>query len=302
MFKKYKTQLYNIGSVVGGSLFIWQIIKANKALVSEHLLAVVLNFSIILALFGFLVLNLVLAINWKVILDSIGYHLNLLNIITGYFVSFLPRYIPGSIWGYLSRSEWFYRDKKIPHSMTYLCSIIEVFVYLSVPILLLGEFFVFKKVTGIYSFIGLIIWWGLIRLIIKRIKLPNSVRINDFSRILSNLNFGKASLIASIATLYWILSGFVITLLGVLLFPYAINFSKWPLLTLAYSIAWVIGFLAPFIPAGMGVREIVLVQLLTNFVGLTQNQALIYSVVARVLTLTSEAIWVILGLVAKKYY
>ena len=52
--------------------------------------------------------------------------INLISTLRGYSLSFLPRYLPGSIWGYLSRSEWLTQQFSIPFKYSNAISVVEI--------------------------------------------------------------------------------------------------------------------------------------------------------------------------------
>ena len=55
-----------------------------------------------------------------------------------YSLSFLARYIPGSIWGYLSRSEWLLHDYQVSYASSNYGSILEVALAVSTGFCVLG--------------------------------------------------------------------------------------------------------------------------------------------------------------------
>ena len=43
---------------------------------------------------------------WQVIMAGMGIYVGRWHLAQGYMLPFLARYIPGSVWGYLGRSQW----------------------------------------------------------------------------------------------------------------------------------------------------------------------------------------------------
>ena len=62
---------------------------------------------------------------WGAIMASQGVVLRPAAIVQGYLLSFLPRYIPGSVWGYLSRNEWLARYHGVGYGVATLTSFME---------------------------------------------------------------------------------------------------------------------------------------------------------------------------------
>jgi uncharacterized membrane protein YbhN (UPF0104 family) len=77
--------------------------------------------------------------------------------------------------------------------------------------------------------------------------------------------------------------------------------SEWFSFSAFYSLAWVIGFLILFVPAGVGIREVVLTMLLFTKSGMTLSTANGVAVVMRLCVLLSEAIWVMSGFLLGKF-
>lgn len=69
--------------------------------------------------------------------------------------------------------------------------------------------------------------------------------------------------------------------------------------TLAYCTAWLGGFLVLFVPAGMGVREILFRLVLEQLMGISSDIALLVAVAARFISLLSEGVWLIVGILIK---
>jgi hypothetical protein len=66
--------------------------------------------------------------------------------------------------------------------------------------------------------------------------------------------------------------------------------------TSAGSLAWAIGFLIIFVPAGLGVREWSLGTLLVQFAALSPGQATLLAVVSRVGMIAAEVLVLLVGL------
>lgn len=73
-------------------------------------------------------------------------------------------------------------------------------------------------------------------------------------------------------------------------FPQALDL---PLVTAAFALSWLIGFLAPGAPAGLGVREGIMVVLLSGSAG--NEYLLVFVLLARLVTMLGDAINFLLG-------
>ncbi|WP_322509605.1 hypothetical protein, partial [Anaerolinea sp.] len=93
-----------LGLGIGLTIFLSQI---YQSILSISTLSIRMDWGWIIL--GFLAMFLLIALQifiWKQILNAMEIPLEYLQIAKGYTLSLIPRYIPGSVWGYLNRSEW----------------------------------------------------------------------------------------------------------------------------------------------------------------------------------------------------
>ncbi|GAP09499.1 hypothetical protein BECAL_00643 [Bellilinea caldifistulae] len=240
-------------------------------------------------------------LNWKLILSGLGIIIPLKETLKNFPRTFLPRYIPGSIWGYLSRGEWLLTNFNVSHKMNIYSSLLEVIIPLSASLFLLsGSFLKFNFL--LYLVLAVIIlfgFWLVFEFSRKRIfpRLGFSDEKNYFS-------FRRWLLGNFIFSVNWILMG-LMTLFLVTIFNNPNNqLSIWSVqnvwnATLAYCTAWLGGFLVLFVPAGMGVREILFRLVLEQLMGISSDIALLVAVAARFISLLSEGVWLIVGILIK---
>jgi uncharacterized membrane protein YbhN (UPF0104 family) len=84
-------------------------------------------------------------IAWKVILQGAGQEISLIHVFSGFNLSFVARYIPGTVWGYLSRGEWLKREHEIPYAITNYSSIIETIGLVSANLLIFFQGLILEK-------------------------------------------------------------------------------------------------------------------------------------------------------------
>ncbi len=75
---------------------------------------------------------------WVLLMRSLNIELPIHKARYIYSLSFLARYIPGSIWGYLSRSEWLLHDYQVSYTSSNYGSILEVALAVSTGFCVLG--------------------------------------------------------------------------------------------------------------------------------------------------------------------
>ncbi len=75
---------------------------------------------------------------WVLIMRSLHVHLPIHQARFIYSLSFLARYIPGSIWGYLSRSEWLLQNYQVSYTVSNYGSVLEVALAVSTGFFVIG--------------------------------------------------------------------------------------------------------------------------------------------------------------------
>ncbi len=207
-----------------------------------------------------------------------------------YFYSQAGKYLPGGIWAYVGRVYLFNKqgiNKKTAFSMT----LMEV---------------LFLCVSGLFCFLMSAYFWQqrpdfILRLsIIAFIAFTLCTLFPFFSpfssKLLSRFGFQfnltfqpkKLALILLIYICFWQLVGLGFYVLMSALTQVSTNMIF--ILAGIYPLAWIMGKLVFFMPAGIGVREGALLYLLVFF--LNANQALWVSVVSRLWWIVAEALCV----------
>ncbi len=112
--------------------------------------------------------------------------------------------------------------------------------------------------------------------------------------------FGRAALRAFGLYLTFVtISGVLFVCLIEMIFPSAITSSSgWIVLCSAYIVAWFIGLVTPGAPAGVGVRELILVFLLQGLVG--ESELVLTVVLGRVVTVAGDFLFFLVSWLLKK--
>lgn len=308
---KARTIFYFIGLLLGGLLFLYFLGRGIQSIVLSKI-----EFRLpALLLFAWLGMVLVIPMqmfNWRMIMSSLGYRLPFRDVAKGYILSFLPRYIPGTIWGYLSRGEWFYRENGVPNSINNYGSVIEVLIALISAIMVVGGYNlaliadVNQRIVSIFL-IGLlpVITWLLLN---RLTRLPPFIK-KKFERFLSiNSGISFASWCGGVFVfcLEWIVYGCVVLfLIGTIIpIPTFLNLLSnlsglWTCIY-AFSFAWMVGFIILFVPGGIGIREFVLTGILISGFAIGYDQAVLVSVLSRIFYSLGEATWILVGWLLNK--
>jgi glycosyltransferase 2 family protein len=229
---------------------------------------------------------------WALIMRSLHAPLSAHAVLKGYVISFLPRYIPGTVWGYLSRNEWLAQTHNVPYGVSTVASLVEAAMLLVVA-LTLGAFYwvdgLWKLAVAVLGIVGVGVTWLAVPWLAGRFggRWLQVSQVRSQSRELGGLA-GAAYV------LLWSLQGAAIVYIGATLC--LDSHIAWLEGIASIGLAWTIGFIIPFVPAGLGVREWSMSALLVIFSGLEPGQAALLAVLSRVVMICAELIVLLVGL------
>lgn len=295
--------LRRAGIAVGGVLLLWQMLIGLQTLFDRApiIFSPVCSF----VAFGLVFLSYALQIvSWGVLMRGLQLSIPWKPLFRGYILSFLPRYIPGSIWGYLSRSEWLRSEFQVSYAVSTSGSLLEI----TVALISTGW------IAGIYAaslldeprrsgiILGLVLVPGVIWILVPRIlQNPWVLRHIDQNRHCPpELRLPLSNWLLSVTLVVWnmIVYGMVLYLtargLG---WDSPLSFGNVFIFAANYSMAWLIGFVVFFLPAGIGLREVTLSALLTLSLGVPAGLASLVSVLFRFIGICAEVLWVTIGLI-----
>ncbi len=288
-----------LGLGIGLTIFLFQI---YQSILSISALSIRIDWEWIS--FGFLAMFLLIALQifiWKQILNAMEIPLEYLQIARGYTLSLIPRYIPGSVWGYLNRSGWLNEQYHVPVSQGNVSSLLEV---LQVILTAFMALFLFTGVLSGFSFwrFSLVLFLVLLLpiLVWKILSLPSILRNKwiPFKIRLSNWLIAVYS-----GLIQWVLLGLstISLLFGIQgAFPFEnLTLQKGALVSFSYTFSWLAGFLVLFIPGGMGIRELSLSLFLTYLVSVPAGSSTWIAVLSRLLYSLAELTWIFFPLLLK---
>lgn len=302
MNSSWRRVLYQLGLALGSIIFLCQTWNGYQAIQQN---TIQVPFPAILAVaWGLAVLALGLQIiSWSYLMRALGVYLSWRQVFKGYTISFLPRYIPGSIWGYLSRSQWL-RSHDVPYVVSNTGSILELLTAVTTNGLVIGICYAWVSRDPLLftSWVVLAILVPLAIWIILR-QVPNGPFLRFFGNKAMKKNHFVMPLhswlrILMLYVLLWFCYGGAFLLIfSAFNFPWTVGILE---TTLWFSIAWFVGFLVVFVPTGLGVRELALSSLVMMNLGLLPSQAGALAVACRFITFLAEFAWVIVGVTRGK--
>lgn len=291
-WSKFRLILRRVGLVFGLGIFFYLIYKNIQNLVTLpetihfHLAPII--FSVLL----YLVVYLLQMFNLKFIYSFVHQKLSITNVMTGFSLALIPKYVPGFIWGYMSRVDWFEINNGIPQKYSWSASLIEIIVTVTSGLMIVASYLLLKINNFHWVWLGVItiplLQFCFFQLIV--IKRPSTLKKIDIG--ITDLSLLLWLLIFFNSLVQWILLGGALLLIQIAFSTNNVLKSS-DLYTYIYifSRSWITGFLAVFIPNGLGVRELALKDLLSLESGLKIHFAILISTVSRLVLFFVEGLW-----------
>jgi uncharacterized membrane protein YbhN (UPF0104 family) len=247
----------------------------------------------------FIVMPLMASISWLAIrklTDIIGLFLA----IRLYFISQLPKYLPGGIWAFPSRMVAYQRV-----GVGRTKAIVSVFREVTALFLggaavaLLGLAQGLPASGDLRLVLGIGIAGSIVVLLLTQTpwfwKLLSSIRVLRSTALpILDIPSGDVSLAwlpsaFIMGCLFWLALGLAFRHLVMAVSPGAS--LSWIGSASVFALAWCVGFVVVFVPAGLGIREAVLAFLLSRF--LAEGDALAVALLARPWWMIAEALWIL---------
>jgi hypothetical protein len=222
-------------------------------------------------------------LSWRAVLTDLGSRLSVLSAAALFGVSQIGKYVPGGVWNVVAAAE-LGADHKIPRrrSVTAMGVAVLVSVVSGVVVGCLGLALAPGDARDRW---GWIVWLAPVLLVLLVPAVLNRIvawalrtaRREPLTEPLTTRGLG-ASVLWSLAA--WVVAGVQVWVLATALGMDATP-RTYALALGGYALAWVVGFLVVFVPAGAGAREAVLVAVLSG--ALSQGAVLVVVLVSRVL-------------------
>ncbi len=282
---RWRVWLNVVGLCIGAGILLWQLVRAGQAIAAQPEILPGWPRLVLLVLCA-MASHAVQMSAWRYLMRIIGAPLPWRAVFGGYMVSFLPRYIPGSAWGYLSRGVWFARYG-VPASLSAVGALLETLSIVGSGMgLALGYLFDEPWLAALGPIVTTLLCCAGPALLSRYPGRWGAVPLRNASVL-------EACAQVCMTSVIWLLFGAMtrIALPGA---------SQMDLLTAStsYYVGWLGGALAVFVPAGLGVREVAIGATLATF-GVSSTQALAVPALIRLAMLISECFWICLALALK---
>jgi hypothetical protein len=283
----WRKTLYFIGLTLGLTLFARQLWIGYGSLENHHYTLPQPGY-LLGALGCYLAGYLVQIWAWVLIMRYLDAPLTASQAMQGYLLAFLPRYIPGGVWGYLSRNEWLAQHCGIRYATSSVGSVLEVTTLLLSAFSFVAVYWVAAAwrvpVAGVCGLLLWLNWWVVPQFARYFRKSQWNVQINrqQFIRlcVLGNVVY----------FIFWGFQGAAILLVGTALGT--VDQIRLSTGIFSASLAWAIGFLILFVPAGLGIRETTLATLLSRFANVQPGLAGNIAIISRLAIICAEIILV----------
>lgn len=304
MLKYYLKKLFNVVISLICFVFFFKIFFSEISNLPSINLSFVNYLSLFISVIFILLVNLLASLNWKIVINQFHIKQSFLKLIYIFFVTNFYKYIPGNIGHYLGRL-YFGKKNSLNYSLGVNSIILETvwFAIAAVIISLFsfnyinehffnGLFFNAPLVLILLSSLIIVTITYYILELIKKIK---NLRANNQHIIFKNITFRSSILILIIYIIYFLILSFIYYFILVSIFTIQIDFI---ILFSIISFSWLIGFISPGAPGGLGVREIIVLKLLSPLIPISVIGSA--SILFRILCISGDLLSFIIGKLIKK--
>ncbi|MGN8049789.1 lysylphosphatidylglycerol synthase domain-containing protein [Curtobacterium sp. 22159] len=223
-------------------------------------------------------------LSWRALMAGAGHRIPLAASQRVFFLSQIGKYIPGSVWPIVAQAD-LGREHRVPPARSVAVGMLTLLVSCGAGVCVAAVTIPFVQPDAFarYWFVLLLVPVVLAALhpAVLRfgLRLASKVTRRDLGTI--DIRLGAVLRAFGWAALAWVVFGLHIALV---LVPLAhVDLRVTVLAIGAYALAWLVGFLVFFLPAGLGGREAVLTAMLTAGVPLGASAAVSVAVMSRVL-------------------
>lgn len=224
---------------------------------------------------------------WRALMAGFGSPLRVTVAIRVVFLSQLGKYLPGSIWPFLAQVE-LGREHGVPRRRSLTVGLLTVGISLIMGLAVAAATLPLVSPTAARRYGWVLAATPLLLAmlhpyVLNRV-LDRILRLTRRPPLESRLSLRTIAVAAAWATAGWLLAGAHIAVLAVDLG--ARGDSTYVAATGAYALAWSVGFLVVFAPAGLGVREVALTAGLAPVLG--TGEAVLVVIASRLLVTVAD--------------
>lgn len=229
-------------------------------------------------------------LSWQALLADLGSPLPLPAAFRVFFLGQLGKYVPGSVWTLVAQME-LGKEHGVPRARSGAVGLVALALSLVAGLLLAAATLPFVSAGALERY-----WWVFLAVPVLGVGLLPAVANPALDRLLRLARRGglerRLSGRGVLRALTWALLAWACFGVQAWLLADALGAEGPGVLALAtgaFSLAWVIGFLVVFAPAGAGVREVALVAGFAPVLG--PEPALLLALVSRALMTVGDLLW-----------
>ncbi|MGC8880075.1 MAG: lysylphosphatidylglycerol synthase domain-containing protein [Anaerolineae bacterium] len=294
----WRSFFYYGGILVGMTLFLYQLLQGLQGFRDQPIGPSQMPY-VGAAVVALLVAYALQMLAYACLLRGLGVHIPMVEVFGYYVLSFLPRYIPGTVWGYLGRSEWLRMRFGVSYSTSGLSSVLEAGVGLLTALTVGGVSYLWAMASSPLRWVSipavpLICWlsWHIFASL-SHLPLFRSLKRRLFnSDVGSKVALGYWLLACLIYYFFWLCYGSALSLLLQASAQRSVGLLQ---STFVYSVAWTVGFLILIVPSGLGARETMLSLLLVRQFQLSAHSAGAIAIACRIVVYVAELLWLLVG-------
>ena len=238
-------------------------------------------------------------LGWRVLLADLGSRLHIAPASGVFFVGQLGKYLPGSVWSVVVQTDMAHR-LGVPRRRTAIVGLLTIALSAltgmilglpALPVLLTrGDAVVpWWVLVAIIAVLGVLLWPPVLNLGIR--TMLRLLRRDPLEHDLTHAAVGLSSLWFATS---WLAGGLSVWVMARNLAPEDADASRLLLVAVSgYLLAAGIGMFSIVVPAGVGVRDVVLVVLLATTMPVSAATAVV--VVSRFLTVLADVVWAAIG-------
>jgi glycosyltransferase 2 family protein len=243
---------------------------------------------------------LFMVFGWKIIENSLGGELSFKNSFTIYGRTNIAKYIPGNVFHFVGR-HILSKDVGIPVNIVLNGIFMEaLLMVIGTGLLVVPSLLIYgtQKITFLSTnriIFTIILLSVLIIIIVICLKFIPSLKnwlikknlLVDIEKIKIKKVIGSAIIVIILYLFYHSCVSFMIVILTK--YFWSLKIQQLIIFIGAYSLGWLVGFITPGAPAGLGVREAIIVGFLSPY--LTQPRALVIALVFRLIAIFGDFIF-----------
>ncbi len=239
----------------------------------------------------FSLIYIFLANAWKILLELSSLKKLDLQVLSVYLKTVIFKYIPGNVFHFLGRHS-LSKSHNLTHKQIAFANGAEILLQLfSVSIIILLGVVIFGydlKVTEKYQLSSN-------KLILAFLLLIAISLVVLFKKKYRELLLSKEGVFILLKvwinqTLFLLMSASILALVYTLFFDLSFNMNSFINLVFISSIAWLLGFVVPGAPGGIGIRESILLLLLAPALMISKEITLAGALIYRIITISGEVL------------